>query len=321
MARLDLWFEERKRKVDFHIVYIREAHPSDGWQMPVNVRQGVVYEDPETVAERRRVASDCIAKLGIRIPAILDGMDDAMMHAYNAWPNRVYIVGGDGLVWFKGPWGPQGISGARFEKSLADLLARPGGGRLTNVAPRVRRLVGLPVAVADVPIPEKFRARADGKAVDAFAADAPGLVARGREFLKTTGLLESGVPGVAVREATLVPVDAEGRERKGGKSPLWRLRYRRFARNVPIEGERIDLVFDATGIRKIAGVWHRLGVTEADAGATRITSLQASEEAKLPRAVARLVYVRRDGPEGAVEFRPVFRLRQGTETREVEVLR
>jgi hypothetical protein len=319
VARLGLWFEARKRKADFHIVYIREAHPSDGWQLPVNVRQGVVYEDPETDAERRKVASDCIEKLGIRIPAILDGMDDAMMHAYNAWPNRVYIVGGDGLVWFKGPWGPRGISGARFEQPLADLLARPGGGRFTDVTPRVRRLVGLPVAIADIPIPEGFRSA--GTETEAFAADVPKLVARGREFLKTTGLLKSGVPGVAVREETLVLVDAEGRERKDRTSRLWRLRYRRFARNVPIEGERIDVVFDATGIREIAGRWHRLGLTEADAGAARITSQQAAEEAKMPQAIARLVYVRRDGPEGGVEFRPVFRLRQGAQTKDVEVLR
>ena len=84
--------------------------------MRVNERDGVVYEEPRTLEERRKVARDCIEQLGLAIPAVLDGMDNAMARAYNAWPNRVYILGGDGIVWFKGPWGPRGVSGARFDR-------------------------------------------------------------------------------------------------------------------------------------------------------------------------------------------------------------
>ena len=29
--------------VQFYVVYIQEAHPSDGWQMEVNERESVIY--------------------------------------------------------------------------------------------------------------------------------------------------------------------------------------------------------------------------------------------------------------------------------------
>ena len=37
------------------LVYIREAHPVDGWHMPTP--DGVCYKQPKTLAERGRVAS------------------------------------------------------------------------------------------------------------------------------------------------------------------------------------------------------------------------------------------------------------------------
>jgi type I thyroxine 5'-deiodinase len=293
----------------------------------VNVKQGVVYEDPKTVAERRRIATDCIRKLGIRIPALLDGMDDAAMRAYNAWPNRVYLLGGDGIVAFKGRSGPAGISGVRFEEALAALLALPGGGRFTDVAPRVGPLRAEAVTAASLPLPERFapaaakegfRARAGREPGEPFAPEVPALLGRAREFLRTAGLLDG--PAEA-REIELVPVDADGRETRGKRSRLWRLRYGHVVRNVPLEGDRLDLILDEDGVREVGGVWHRVAAEAPAEGKAPVSSLQAAREAKMLDGVARLVYVLRPEAGGAAAFRPVFRFTAGKRTKDVEVLR
>ena len=40
-------------------VYVREAHPTDGWNMASNERVGVVVSQPTTYGERQAVAQQC----------------------------------------------------------------------------------------------------------------------------------------------------------------------------------------------------------------------------------------------------------------------
>jgi hypothetical protein len=75
------------------IVYIEEAHASDGWQLPVNERQGVVFANPKSEQEREQVADACVRKLNIEIPALLDGVNNATERAYTGWPDRLYVIG------------------------------------------------------------------------------------------------------------------------------------------------------------------------------------------------------------------------------------
>jgi hypothetical protein len=101
--------------VEFFVVYIREAHPSDVWQMSSNIRDNVLFTDPKTMEERTSVAESCVRKLGIKIPALIDGLGDGVEAAYTGWPDRLYLIGRDGQVKFKtlpGPFGfkPEGLA-------------------------------------------------------------------------------------------------------------------------------------------------------------------------------------------------------------------
>ena len=58
------------------MVYIQEAHPSDLWQLPSNVKDEVVFSSPKTFDERVSVASACVRNLGIEFPALLDRIED-----------------------------------------------------------------------------------------------------------------------------------------------------------------------------------------------------------------------------------------------------
>ncbi len=46
--------------------------------MGSNVKEGVVFRDPTSNAERTQVAESCVRKLGIRFPALIDGIDNTV---------------------------------------------------------------------------------------------------------------------------------------------------------------------------------------------------------------------------------------------------
>lgn len=110
-------------KVAVYVVYIREAHPSDGWQVRKNERDGVVFKQPKTEGERAEVASACVVKLAIKVPCLIDDVKASAQQAYSAWPDRVYVVARDGTIAFKGEPGPRGFSVAAAEAALKKVLA------------------------------------------------------------------------------------------------------------------------------------------------------------------------------------------------------
>jgi hypothetical protein len=113
------------KQADFKVVYVREAHPSDGWQVPQNERQGVVFKEPTTLQEREEIAAACATGLKISIPILVDGMDDKVEKAYAGWPDRIYIVGVDGKVAYQGRPGPSGFRPAEAEEALKRILSSP----------------------------------------------------------------------------------------------------------------------------------------------------------------------------------------------------
>ena len=103
-------------------MYIREAHPSDGWQVGANRSEGVIYDQPTTEQERETVAESCRLGLDISIPMLIDDMDNTAELAFAAWPDRLYIVGKDGRIAYKGSPGPSGFKPREMEKALVDIL-------------------------------------------------------------------------------------------------------------------------------------------------------------------------------------------------------
>ena len=107
-------------------MYILEAHPTDVWQMQSNIKDKVLFATPKTDEEREYVAGACVRKLGIKFPAVIDGIDNTTEKAYTGWPDRLYLIGSDGKVVFKSKPGPFGSSRTDLEaaiKKLPDLKA------------------------------------------------------------------------------------------------------------------------------------------------------------------------------------------------------
>jgi hypothetical protein len=103
-------------------VYIQEAHPSDGWQVPINREQDVVFEQPQTEDERVEVASACVLHLNLAMPMALDDMDNTVDTAYAALPERLYLIDADGRIIYRSGPGPWGFDVDAWEKAIGEAV-------------------------------------------------------------------------------------------------------------------------------------------------------------------------------------------------------
>ena len=105
------------------VVYIKEIHPTDGWQVNANERDAVLVRQHRSMQERVEVGAACMVKLALEMPAVVDEMDDAVATAYAALPERLYVVGRDGRIAYKGGMGPMFFKPAEWETAIEQLLA------------------------------------------------------------------------------------------------------------------------------------------------------------------------------------------------------
>jgi hypothetical protein len=123
LGELEELYDRHGGEVAFFIVYIREAHPEDGWVLDVNRREEIALADPTSLEARADAAEACVVRLRTRIPVLLDGVDDAVALAYGGWPDRLYLIGRDGRVAFQGEEGPFGFKPEELAAAIEAELA------------------------------------------------------------------------------------------------------------------------------------------------------------------------------------------------------
>ena len=107
--RLNEIHEARRNDIEFFLIYIREAHPSDGWQTPQNLYDDVIYATPADDDERAGTASVCQIAQDIRLPMLLDGIDNEIESEYVSAPIRLFVIDRNGRIAFNGAPGPRGF--------------------------------------------------------------------------------------------------------------------------------------------------------------------------------------------------------------------
>jgi len=101
------------------VVYIQEAHPSDGWQLQINEDEGVLHAQPVLFEERVHVAEACSLGLDLKIPTVIDDMENSTDLAYSALPDRLYLIGEDGKIVYRSGPGPLGFKPDELEAAIA----------------------------------------------------------------------------------------------------------------------------------------------------------------------------------------------------------
>jgi thiol-disulfide isomerase/thioredoxin len=119
---LEKLYQRYKDRAAFLMVYVREAHPSDGWRMEVNDRLGVTVRQPRTYLERDGMAQTCRKSMGISLPMVVDTIDDTVNNRFSGLPSRLYLIDRLGKVAYKSGRGPFGFKPAELEHSLVLLL-------------------------------------------------------------------------------------------------------------------------------------------------------------------------------------------------------
>ncbi len=112
VARLHRTFGDR---FAFALVYIREAHPSNGFHTnsPFAIRDTNLF--PDRAAAALRFARE----RGIGFPVFVDSMDDRHAVRWAAWPTRLFVVDRRGTVVYAGQQGPWFVKPLRgFEMNL-----------------------------------------------------------------------------------------------------------------------------------------------------------------------------------------------------------
>jgi hypothetical protein len=99
-------YDDYKERADFLTVYVREAHPTDEWQMKSNVKEDVCYAQPKTLEQRVAIANDFVQRQKYPLPFGIDDMNNAADLAYSAWPERLYIIDERGRIAYAGGMGP-----------------------------------------------------------------------------------------------------------------------------------------------------------------------------------------------------------------------
>lgn len=86
--------------------------------MKENERDAVLHRQHRSFEERVEVGQACMLKMALEMPALVDEMDDAVAKAYAAMPERLYLVGADGRVAYKGGVGPMFFRPDEWEQQI-----------------------------------------------------------------------------------------------------------------------------------------------------------------------------------------------------------
>lgn len=107
----------------FYVVYLQEIHPTDGWQVEENRREGVLLRQHQSFEERVEAGQTCMLKLALEMPSLVDEMDDQVAKDYAAMPERLFVIDTEGTVTYKGGMGPMFFRPKEWEAAIATLLA------------------------------------------------------------------------------------------------------------------------------------------------------------------------------------------------------
>lgn len=108
---MESMYQDYRDIAEFRLVYINEAHASDGrWPVPYAREKGITEHDD--YEERCATAEMLISDEELTIPTLIDSMDNVVNEKYQAWPDRIFVVRSDGILAVAAEPGPFGFKPA-----------------------------------------------------------------------------------------------------------------------------------------------------------------------------------------------------------------
>jgi hypothetical protein len=113
-------------------IYIVEAHPTDGWQVEANEAEddgtgNLCFVQPKTLKARLGVAKRFVAEMSLdQSTVVVDGIENETDLAFEARPERLYVVAWGKILWRSG-LGPFQYDTKGLEAFLAEHWDQNGG--------------------------------------------------------------------------------------------------------------------------------------------------------------------------------------------------
>jgi hypothetical protein len=114
-----------KDRAEFYFIYIREAHPAESGPILENEELGPPIRQHQSLEERSQIASLCALHLDVKMPVLVDDLQNTTERKYHAWPERLYVVGADGKIAYRG-LGAGDFNIAAMTATLEKTLSGPG---------------------------------------------------------------------------------------------------------------------------------------------------------------------------------------------------
>jgi hypothetical protein len=117
---LEELYQTYKERVTFLLVYVAEAHPGQILAVPTANGGSELQVIPLLGDERQNLNHlKQLVTLGkLTVPAGVETPTNSINRDYAAYPNRLYVIGADGRVAFKGAPGPTGLKVPDLEEWL-----------------------------------------------------------------------------------------------------------------------------------------------------------------------------------------------------------
>ena len=111
--------------IDFIIIYIREAHASDGWKF--HGQQYSFIKNHRNIQDRLDAIKILLEMANINkdnnISVYSDTIDDHTNHLFRAWPERLYVLHNQRIL-YQGQSGPTGYSIPTLDYFLKKMVQR-----------------------------------------------------------------------------------------------------------------------------------------------------------------------------------------------------
>ena len=105
----------KDRDVVFFVVYSKEPHAGER-------RYFKKYTQHSTYEHKLGYAKELVETFGMKVPVLVDDLEESVVMAYGRMPNMIYIIDKEGKIAYKADWTEK----PRIESLLDELLSEQG---------------------------------------------------------------------------------------------------------------------------------------------------------------------------------------------------
>jgi hypothetical protein len=119
-VRLEEAYQTYKDRADFYLIYLKEAHATDGGRPSRTVK----IPQHTTLEERTTAATSCVADLKLSMPLLVDDMKNTVGDAFHGHPDRLFLLSPEGKIAYRGERGPRGFDVDEMKAALEKALSK-----------------------------------------------------------------------------------------------------------------------------------------------------------------------------------------------------